>query len=182
MTARGLSLLGILALARPAAGFALAVDVESTAPRTYTVRGAFDVAASPQSAWEVLTDYDGLAAFVDDLRSSRVRERGPQGLLLEQEAVGRFFFLRRKARVVLRVRETAESRIEFEDVLGEDFVRYRGAWTIEAGPEGARVRYELEARPSGPALGAFARKALLDGARDLLDQVRLEILRRSPIK
>lgn len=166
------------ALLAPGPGFALTVDVETPAPRTYTVRGAFVVAAPPALAWQVLTDYDGLARFVEDLRASRVRERSADGLFLEQEAVGKFLLFRRRARVLLRVRETAGARIEFEDVLGVDFERYRGAWTLSPEPSGTQVRYELEARPRKAAPGPVARRALRGGARDLLDQVRREILRR----
>lgn len=172
-------LLGLLALARPTAGLALAVDVESTAPRTYAVRGAFDVAAEPAEAWRVLTSYEQLPRLVRSLRKSHVRSRGPDGLLLEQEAVGHFLVFRRRARVLLRVRETKGARIDFEDVLGEDFEHYRGSWTVEASRLGAQVRYELSARPKGSAPGPVARRALRGGARELLDQVRRAILGRS---
>ncbi len=177
MSARAWLLLGLFSLA-PRASAAVTLDIETEAPRTYVVRGAFDVAASTAAAWAVLTDYDRLPSFVPDLKASRVRERTANGVLLEQEATGRFFVFRRDIRVLLRCRETPGERLEFEDTLGADFELYRGSWTLRPEAGGVAVRYELRAKPKGRAPGVVARRALHRGARELLEQVRLEILRR----
>ena len=42
-----------------------------------SVRASAELEANPRIAWEVLTDYDHLAEFIPDVRSSRVLRRNP---------------------------------------------------------------------------------------------------------
>src|SRR5258708_31783206 len=59
-----------------------------------SVRASAELAASPRIAWEVLTDYDHLAEFIPDVRSSRVLRRGPEGVLGEPKGEFGFLFFR----------------------------------------------------------------------------------------
>ncbi|MBI5202998.1 MAG: SRPBCC family protein [Elusimicrobia bacterium] len=179
MNARARLMLGILFLALPGASRAVTLDLESPEPGTYTVRGSFDAAATTSAVWSVLTDYDGLSRFVPDLKLSRVRERTADGVLLEQVATGRFLVFHKHVRVLLRCVETPGEKLAFEDSLGADFKLYRGAWTLIPEKGGVHVHYELRATPKGAAPGAIARRAMARGARDLLERVRQEILRRT---
>jgi hypothetical protein len=169
-----------------AAAFAVDRDTAPAAPSisvvgsegAYRIDGSFVVDTTARVAWEVLTDYDGLASFVSSMRSSTASRDQSGRLLVTQEAVGRAGPFTRTLHVVLEVTEEAPGRIAFRDVCGGSFHSYAGNWSIGPGEAGLRVTYVLEARPrSAPPL--FARSILASNARGLLDQVRLEMLRRA---
>ena len=149
----------------------------TSASGTYRIEGSFAVDTPAPIVWAVLTDYDRVPSFVSSMRSSAA-QREPSGrLLVTQEAVGRAGPFSRTMHVVLDVTEQAPQRIAFRDVCGGSFHSYAGSWTIEPEGAGVRVTYVLDARPrSSPPL--FAKSIMTSNARGLLEQVRLEILRR----
>jgi len=149
----------------------------SSARGTYLIEGSFAVDEPAAIVWAVLTDYDRVPSFVSSMRASTARRESSGRLLVTQEAVGRAGPFSRTMHVVLDVVEQAPVRIAFRDVCGGSFHSYAGSWTIEPEGAGVRVRYTLEARPrSSPPL--FAKSIMSSNARDLLEQVRLEILHR----
>jgi len=153
------------------------VSVTGIGNGAYRIEGSFGVDAPPPVAWAVLTDYDNLSSFVSSMRSSSAARPESGRLLVIQEAVGRAGPFSRTLHVVLDVTEVPPGRIEFHDVCGASFRSYVGAWAIDSDVAGARVTYSLEARPrSSPPF--FARSILASNARGLLEQVRLEMLRR----
>jgi hypothetical protein len=169
--------------APPAAARGAAVSIrEDDGTGRYDVSGAFTVAATTDEAWRVLTDYDGIAAFVSSIRKSRVVRRDPEALLVEQEGTGRFLFVSRGFKVTLLVTERP-GRIDFRDVEGRQFRAYEGSWTIETGDGGCKVAYALTAQPD-PSMGPrfAAKRALRRSAERLLDEVRLEIERRARVR
>jgi len=158
-------------------GAAPRVSVAGAGNGAYRVEGSFRVDAPQPVVWAVLTDYDNLSSFVSSMRTSSAARPDSGRLVVTQEAVGRAGPFSRTLHVVLDVSEDPPGRIEFRDVSGASFHSYVGAWAIDANGAGARVTYTLEARPrSSPPL--FARAILASNARGLLEQVRLEMLRR----
>ena len=165
-----------------AASGALASETEITltrhADKTYEISGLFTVDASTTVVWGVLTDYEHIPSFVSSMRSSRVREaRGDGSVLVEQKAVGSMFFLSKSMRITLEVRRTPE-RLRFSDVGREDFLSYDGDWEVRPITVGAGVSYHLLVEPRFLAPSFIMSRAMKRGARDLLDQVRAEIVRR----
>jgi len=145
----------------------------------YQVRGGFTVEASVDTAWAVLTDYEGIPRFVKAMRSSVV-ERGPSGARqIRQEAVQRVLLLRKTVHVALEVEEDRPQRVGFKDVLKRDFELFEGAWTIEPRGDSLTVRYALDAKPMSQAPGLIGRMVMSGSAHDQLEQVRAEILRRA---
>ncbi len=57
---------------------------------TWTVEAQFVVPVPPSVAWEVLTDFDNMAAILTNLSSSRVLSRQGQVLQVEQKGRARF--------------------------------------------------------------------------------------------
>jgi carbon monoxide dehydrogenase subunit G len=55
----------------------------------FVLEGAFHVPVPPSVAWAVLTDYDGMPRFVEDLRESRVIEQQGDRLRVVQRGVTR---------------------------------------------------------------------------------------------
>ena len=164
------------------AGFAHASDVEITLDDTSgdcRVQGSFVAPVSRDVAWEVLADYDSIGQFVRSVRKSQV-ERQPDGrLLVRQEAVGGVFVFRRRMQVLLEIQEDFRTRIRFRDILGKDFRSYAGEWRITAELGGTRVVYEVAAEPRSAVARALCRGSLRNAARDLLEQVRSEMIRRA---
>ena len=164
------------------AGAGLAADTELSVARdsngTYRLHGEFTVLASPAVAWAVLTDYSRLPSFVSSLRTSVVGARQGNSLTVIQHGVGKAGPFTRSLYVTLEVIETEPTRIDFRDVAGRTFKSYSGSWAISEIPGGAHVTYDLLALPRTPPL-LFGRTIMASNARDLLDQVRGEVMRRA---
>ncbi len=146
--------------------------------RAYEVSGLFTVDASTTAVWGVLMDYEHIPSFVASMRKSRVREtRGDGSFLVEQEAAGGVSFLSRTVRILLEVSRRGD-RLQFTDVGRKDFRIYDGGWEVRRISEGADVAYHLLAQPRFHAPAFLVSRAAKRGARDLLDQVRAEVVRR----
>ncbi|MEO5616349.1 MAG: SRPBCC family protein [Candidatus Eisenbacteria bacterium] len=145
------------------------------------VEGRCRINASASTAWDVLTDYDGIEKFVSSMKESRVTRRDDDGILVDQMATGRMFLFTRRIRTTLRVHEEPPGRIRFEDVLGRDFKSYRGEWRIEKKRGAVEIVYRLRARPSFSMPDFVMRGLFRDTAHDLLAEVRTEIERRAAL-
>jgi len=144
----------------------------------YVMEGGFWIPATPQQAWQALTDYEGIPGFVPSLARSQVLARSGGHVLIRQEARLAFLFFRRHMEVRLDVLEEPFLRISFKDSLREDFEIYEGSWEIREVSGGAEVVYRLRARPRFALPGWLARRLFASQAGDLLSRVRLEILRK----
>jgi Polyketide cyclase / dehydrase and lipid transport len=174
----GLLLLLAAAGARGARAADVAVEVDE-ADGAYRVRGAFIVAAPRDVVWSVLTDYAKIGKFVSSVRSSTVERQCCGRSVVTQSAVGGFFPFRRTMHVVLDVRETGGTRITFRDLAKHDFRRYSGQWVIARDSAVTSVAYALDALPRAAMPHALGRGVLSRSARDLLTQVRDEMVRRT---
>ena len=164
------------------AAVALAGDVTVTVEHragAYEVRGRFVTTADSGIVWRVLADYDRIPAFVESMKQSAVEERKGARLKVRQQAVVGVFPMRRKARLLLDVLERRPERIEFRDILGEDFRFYRGAWDVVGDSTGTLVAYSLDAAPKTAAPSWMARGVMRKSAEKLLEQVRDEVERRA---
>ncbi|MFI5345535.1 MAG: SRPBCC family protein [Elusimicrobiota bacterium] len=182
-SARGAAL--IAALGGAASGAAAAeteVRLTQHPDKSYEVSGLFTVDASTAIVWDVITDYDHIPSFVSSMRSSRVRETRDDGaLIVEQKAVGAMFFLSKTMRILLNVRQTPE-RLRFTDIGHEDFAVYDGDWEVRKITVGSSVNYHLLVAPNFLAPSFIMNRAMKAGARNLLDQVRAEMIRRALAK
>lgn len=181
---RGGAWLGTLACAvtvLAVAGLARGADIDVALDETHgacRVEGRFVAPVSPAVAWAVLADYDSIGRFVRSVRASRTERRADGQLMLRQDAVGGVFIFRRRMHVLLEIHEEPGRRIGFRDVLGKDFNTYVGEWRIAADSLGTQVVYALEAEPRAAIARALCRGRLRGAARDLLAEVRAEMLRR----
>jgi hypothetical protein len=144
----------------------------------YQIEGSFRVQAPKGVVWRVLTDYDRLGEFVSSIRRSTVTARHTDHLILEQEGTGRVLLVTKSIHVRLVVREQVEAVIAFKDILGISFHDYAGTWRMSEADGLVTVSYALRARPAFRAPGFLARKTMRESVRDLLDEVRLEIVAR----
>ena len=112
-------------------------------------------------AWEVVSDYDHLAQFIPDMKSSRVVSRNGNSVRVEQKGEIGFFFYRQPVDVVLEVLEQPPRRIT--------------ARSVEGNIRDLETRYELQATDSGVKLGYAGR---FDPEFSLPPLIGMPILRR----
>lgn len=166
-------------------GAGLAADAVDLAVQAkngdYNLNGTFHVDAEPSVIWDVLTAYEQIPHFVGSLKKSHVEEDlGVYHFLLEQEFEGGFLFITKRVRVLLDVHETWYQRIDFADIDHKDFKVYAGCWSLKPDEiKGQDITYRLEAIPNFDA--PFEGDFIHGGAKDLLEAVRKEILRRQAL-
>jgi len=88
--------------------------------------------------WAVLSDYDHLAKFIPDMKSSRVLSRHGNVVRVEQKGEVGFLFYKEPVVMVLEVHEEPPSRIT--------------ARGLEGNVRGLETRYELSSSASGVRL------------------------------
>ena len=94
-------------------------------------------------AWSVLSDYDHLARFIPDMKSSRVVSRDGNSLRVEQKGDVGFFFYREPVNMLLDVHEDPPN-----------LITARG---IEGNIKGLETRYELHSSDAGVRLDYVGR-------------------------
>lgn len=126
----------------PASAGELAIDVEREG-EFVSVKASVEVNAEPRIAWEVLTDYDHLAEFIPDMKSSRVVRRDGSRVVVEQKGEFGFLFFRQAIDVTMIVSEEPPRRIV--------------AHTIAGNLKDMEASYELKPSASGIELGYTGR-------------------------
>lgn len=169
----------LLLLLAPLRSQAAPVEVEIDGGReSCHVTGGFSAPVPIAIAWQVLCDYDHIPRFVPSMVSSRSERRDGQ-LIVSQVARAGFMVFHKNVRVELEVIEEPMQQIVFQDRLRRDFVEYWGSWTLAVDSTGTRVDYSLGAEPRGALARSLCRGTLKRTAKDLLVQVREEMLRRA---
>ena len=120
---------------------ALAQDISIRTARDgdfITVSASAFMKVDPSIAWAVLSDYDHLAKFIPDMKSSRVVSREGNVLRVEQKGDVGFFFYKEPVNMLLEVHEEPPSRIT--------------ARGIEGNIKGLETRYDLKSSAAGVRL------------------------------
>jgi hypothetical protein len=173
-------LLMALAVQASHAQDAAADDIQITVERqgaAITIPVDMSIAASPPQVWQVLTDYDHMAAFSPSLSSSRAVALGPNRLRVEQSGVAHFGFLRIPFDTVREVELEPDTVIRSRAVAG----------TIKSGSATTRLRqrgkftdieYRSESVPAVRMPFGLGMGAVRDRTREQFAGLRSEILRR----
>jgi ribosome-associated toxin RatA of RatAB toxin-antitoxin module len=167
----------ILVAATLSAGEGVDVSVQEE-KGTYHVTAAFEVKQAAATAYAVLTDYEQVPKFMPDVRTSIVRERTPERILLEQEAVAKLMFFSKKVQLLLEVQETPDT-ISFKDTARKSFARYEGTWTLAAREDRTEIRYTLTAKPTFSVPKFILTKLLKRDAGRMIDGLRGEMAKRA---
>jgi hypothetical protein len=135
------------------------------------------IAAGPRQVWQVLTDYDHMAAFSPSLTSSRAEALGPNRLRVEQSGVVHFGFLRFPFETVREVELEPDTAIRSRAVAGtirsgfaETRLRQRGKFTD--------IEYRSESVPAVRLPFGLGMGAVRERTREQFASLRSEILRR----
>lgn len=105
-----------------------------------TVSATAEMQVDTRVAWEVLADYDHLAEFIPDMKSSRVVSRSGNSIRVEQKGEMGFLFYRQPVDVILEILEDPPSRITARSVGGN--VRdLETSYRLENLAQGVRLNY-----------------------------------------
>lgn len=141
--------------------------------------GRFSVSASTETVWAVLTDYDGMAAFVSSIKSSRVVKQEKDFTVVEQVMRGKAGIFRKRVHLTLEVKETPPYRIVFRDTSKKSFKFYEGLWEVLEEGDRLNITYHLRAKPDFFSPDFLAKKAFKNTVKVLLMEVLDEIAVRA---
>jgi ribosome-associated toxin RatA of RatAB toxin-antitoxin module len=146
------------------------------------------VTASPNTAWDVLTDYVNLSKFIPNMISSQVISVNGNQKIVEQIDKRQVFITTIKSRVRLAITETAKSRIDFQTIDGDSqgMQSMVGYWKIEpiAPYSGAKsnqvlITQVVEVKPkSGTPKGIFY-DVFKSSLEQTMKATRKEVTRRN---
>lgn len=115
---------------------------------TYVVTAHMFAPVSQAIAWEVLTDFTHMAAWVPNVRESNVVKPGEKQLTIEQNGTAKFgpfsFPYTSVREIVMNPQITIESR-QIKGVMR----RQQSLMTLRADAGGTRLVYRLELVPTG---------------------------------
>jgi ribosome-associated toxin RatA of RatAB toxin-antitoxin module len=143
------------------------------------------VTASPDIAWEVLTDYDNLSKFVPNMVSDKVLTVNGNQKVVEQVDTREVFLINVQSRIRSAITETAKTRIDFHQIDG-DLQSLDGYWKIQpvAPYSGAKANQVLitqvvQVQPkSGTPSGIFY-SIFKDSLGKTLNAIKREVDRRN---
>ncbi|MGH2413795.1 MAG: SRPBCC family protein [Microcystaceae cyanobacterium] len=144
------------------------------------------VTASPDIAWEVLTDYDNFSKFLPNTVSGKVLTVNGNQKVVEQVDTRQVFLMNVQSRIRSAITETAKSRIDFRQIDG-DLQSLDGYWQIEpvALYSGAKANQVLitqvvDAQPkSGTPKGIFY-DLFKNSLGEIMTAIKKEVDRRTP--
>lgn len=132
--------------------------------------------AAPDRAWQVLTDFDGLARYVPSMDSSFVVERKDSTWTVQQVFTTRLV-LPWTFRTLLCFVDDPERRVlRFEQVSGS-LHDYSGTWSLspDAPGTGVLIRYQARARLRQPVPGFIVRYIVGRHLQSMLQALTAEL-------
>lgn len=143
-----------------------------------SIEASAELQADVRVVWQTLSDYDRLAEFIPNLKSSRVLARTAEGVVVEQQGEYSFLFFSQPVEVRLLVVESPPHRIVSRAINGS-FREMTGSYELSPVAGGVRLRYSGRMRPDfdlPPVFGVVAaRVAAHRQFRGMVD----EIMRRA---
>jgi len=139
-----------------------------------SVEASVEVNADPRTAWEVLTDYDHLADFIPDMKSSRVLRRDPGRVVVEQKGEFGFLFFRQAIDVTMAVSEQPPRRIVARSLAGS-LKDMEASYELRPSAGGLRLGYAGRFVPDfflPPLIGMpLVRRSLERRLRSMVDEI-----------
>jgi ribosome-associated toxin RatA of RatAB toxin-antitoxin module len=112
----------------------------------YHITAVAHTHAPIERAWAVLTDFNRLAEFVPDMRSSRVISADDQPIRIEQRGVAHALLFEREVSVTLAVTVSPMQNIRFRSIDG-NLRTLSGEWRLRPQGGGCRLEYSAISDP-----------------------------------
>ena len=142
-----------------------------------TVDAQFTVAVSQQLAWDVLTDFEHMARFISNVKSSRVTSINGDKLQVEQKGVANHgplsFSFESVREIELKPIEKISSRI-----LSGSMKKLDGITLLMADGAGTRVVYHADSIPNSYVPPIIGPKFIENESRHQFEEMRTEMLKR----
>ena len=167
-------LLGVLATVAPAAAQPRPEVAVQERAGVYHVTATFSVPQTAAVAMGVLANYDDIARFMPDIRTSTVLERVDDYTVVEQEAVAKFLMFSKRIHLILEVHQTP-GLLRFRDRCGESFSAYEGRWTLTETGGRTEIAYELTAQPAFDVPEFLLRRLLKRDSTRMIELLTAEI-------
>jgi hypothetical protein len=116
---------------------------------TYTA--SVFVAASPQKAWQVLSNYGAMAGVMPDIKEAQVLSRNGASLVLRQTYQAPYTFGLR-VNATLAVRENKPHQLSYSLISSEHIRQLKGSWAITPVAGGVLLRHTIQVDPRAPDL------------------------------
>ncbi|WP_449003392.1 SRPBCC family protein [Myxosarcina sp. GI1(2024)] len=147
--------------------------------------GRMLVEASRDTAWQVLTDYEGFDNFLPNVDSSRLLETNGDRKVFEQISTIKTLIFKTEARVRLAITESYPQQIQFEAIAG-DFKTLNGSWLLEpvspypsAPPNSVLITHRVEVKPASSPANSFFYGIYEDSLEKSLAAIKAETEKRS---
>lgn len=167
------ALAAALGMARFACAGELTIDV-SREGEFVSVKASVEVDADMGIAWEVLTDYDHLARFIPDMKSSRVVKRDGSSVVVEQKGEFGFLFFSKDIDVTLAVSEQPPRRIDARAIAG-NLKDLEASYELKGSAGGMQLGYTGRFVPDfflPPLIGMpLVRRSLERRLRAMVDEI-----------
>jgi Polyketide cyclase / dehydrase and lipid transport len=177
-----LTLHALLVAATPA--LAAAVDTQVAVSRrgdVFLVDAVLVAPVTGREAWNVLTDFDAMSAFVPNLDTSRVTARNGESLRVEQTGVARWGPLAHAFSMVREV-ELEPMQLVRSRSLSESPMQVRSQTRFASVAGGTEIRHHVEISLDTWMPAALIEPFLRHEVREQFDAVVAEMLRRRTIQ
>lgn len=175
------AMLSIALLLQLPAAFAAAPELTVTVDKrgkSFVVDASVDFAVPLPTAWEVLTDFDHMAAILSNLSSSQIVSRSEQTLVVRQEGVARFGIFSYPFASEREIRLKPMQRIVTRQLSGnaQSFV---SELRVSPGEHGTAVRYHAEIVPDSVIARTFGAPFVRHEVEEQFTALAAEMARRN---
>ncbi len=129
-------------------------------------------------AWQVLTDFDHMAEWVPNVRQSKVIEREPNAVTIEQHGVAKFGIARFSYVSVRHIEPDPPRTIRSTQIKG-NMRRLESLMTLAPDGNGTKLVYHLEMVPGALAASVMSKEFLEHELREQFSAIIEEMVRRS---
>lgn len=173
-------LVGTLSVAAALADEAKVVVASAHQGEAFTVDITIEVPVSVATAWDVLTDFDHMADFLSNLRSSKVSRRDANTWLVAQTGVVRWGLLSFSFDSERELRLEPMRRIVARSLSGS-LRRMESESSISPNDHGVRIRYHAELWPDSFLARLFGAPFIRHEVGEQFQAMEREMLRRQRI-
>ena len=156
------------------------IRVEKNGPAN-VVDASFFVPATPQQAWEVLTDWNNLAGFMTNIKASSIVSQSGNTARVKQTGRAKLWPFSFDIEIEREIELFPFEKMQFR-LLGGDFDKMEGELHLVAEPAGTRIVSHTESIPKfwiPPLIGPIMiEREMRDQFREIIE----EILRRAAVK